>query len=53
MVRMWARGGRVKHDSPDGRSVGLIVPCAGRELRGRVLSLKFLLWSGFLGGFQR
>ena len=40
----WTRyvfeGGRVRHDSPDGsRSVGLVVPCIGRGLRGRILSL--------------
>ena len=39
MARMWDRGGRVRHDSPDGRAIALVVPCAGRGLKGRVLSL--------------
>ena len=39
MARMWVRGGRVRHDSPDGRAIGVVVPCAGRGLKGRVLSL--------------
>ena len=39
MARMWDRGGRVRHDSPDGRVIGVVVPCAGRGLKGRVLSL--------------
>ena len=39
MARMWDRGGRVRHDSPDGLAIGLVVPCAGRGLKGRVLSL--------------
>ena len=29
----------MRHDSPDGRSLAVVVPCAGRGLRGRVLSL--------------
>ena len=36
---MWIRGGRVRRDSPDGRSLVVVVPCAGRGLRSRVLSL--------------
>ena len=39
MARMWRRGGAKRFDSPDGRSIAVIVPCAGRGLRGRVLSL--------------
>ena len=39
MARMWRRGGAKRFDSPDGRSLAVIVPCAGRGLRGRVLSL--------------
>ena len=39
MARMWRRGGAKRFDSPDGRSIAAIVPCAGRGLRGRVLSL--------------
>ena len=36
---MWRRGGERRHDSPDGRLLAVIVPCAGRGFRGRVLSL--------------
>ena len=36
---MWRRGGAKRFDSPDGRSLAVIVPCASRGLRGRVLSL--------------
>ena len=39
MARMWRRGGAKRFDSPDGRSLAVIVPCAGCGLRGRVLSL--------------
>ena len=39
MARMWVRGGRVRHDSPDGRSIRLVAPYAGRGLKARVLSL--------------
>ena len=39
MANMWRRGGERRHDSPDGRSLAVIVPCAGRGFRGRVLSL--------------
>ena len=34
---MWRRGGN--DDSSDGRSLAVVVPCAGRGVRGRVLSL--------------
>ena len=36
---MWTRGGQRRFDSSDGRSLGITVPCAGRGLKGRVLSL--------------
>ena len=41
MANMWRRGGERRHESPDGRSLALavVVPCAGRGFRGRVLSL--------------
>ena len=39
MANMWRRGGERRHDSPDGRSMAVVVPCAGRGFRGRVLSL--------------
>ena len=39
MASMWRRGGERRHDSPDGRSLAAVVPCAGRGFRGRVLSL--------------
>ena len=39
MANMLRRGGAKRFDSPDGRSLAVIVPCAGRGLRGRVLLL--------------
>ena len=39
MANMWRRGGNIRYDSSDGRSLAVIVPCAGRGVRGRVLSL--------------
>ena len=36
---MWRRGGERRHDSPDGRSLAVVVPCACRGFKGRVLSL--------------
>ena len=43
LIQEWptcgGRGGQVRHDSPDGRSLAVVVPCTGRGLRGRVLSL--------------
>ena len=39
MANMWRRGGERRHDSPDGRSLAVVVPCAGRGSRGKVLSL--------------
>ena len=39
MANMWRRGAERRHDSPDGRSLAVVVPCAGRGFRGRVLSL--------------
>ena len=39
MVNTWRRCGAIRHDCVDGRSIAVIVPCAGRGVRGRVLSL--------------
>ena len=39
MANMWRRGGERRHDSPDGRSLAVVVTCAGRGFKGRVLSL--------------
>ena len=39
MANMWRRGVERRHDSPDGRSLAVVVPCAGRGFRGKVLSL--------------
>ena len=39
MANMWRRGGEKRHDAPDGRSLAVVIPCAGRGFRGRVLSL--------------
>ena len=39
MANMWRRGGERRHDAPDGRSLAVVIPCAGRGFRGRVLSL--------------
>ena len=39
MAIMWRGGGERRHDSLDGRSLAVVVPCAGRGFRGRVLSL--------------
>ena len=39
LANMWRRGGSIRYDSADGRSMAVIVPCAGRGLRGKVLSL--------------
>ena len=36
---MWRRGGEKRHDAPDGRSMAVVIPCAGRGFRGKVLSL--------------
>ena len=36
---MWTRGVQRRFDSSDGRSLGIIVPCGGRGLKGRVFSL--------------
>ena len=39
---MWRRGGEKRHDAPDGRSLPVVIPRAGRGprgFRGRVLSL--------------
>ena len=41
-VPIWAsprRGGERRHDAPDGRSLAVVIPCAGRGFRGKVLSL--------------
>ena len=39
MAKMWRRGGEKRHDAPDGRSLAVVIPCAGRGFRGQVLSL--------------
>ena len=39
MANMWRRDGERRHDAPDGRSLAVVIPCAGRGFRGRVLSL--------------
>ena len=39
MANMWRRGGEKRHDAPDGRSLAVVIPCAGRGFRGKVLSL--------------
>ena len=42
MARLWVRTGMRRFDSPDGRSLGVVIPChpcVGRGFRGRVLSL--------------
>ena len=39
MANMWRRGGEKRHDAPDGRSMAVVIPCAGRGFRGKVLSL--------------
>ena len=39
VARCWERGGSCRFDSPGGRSCGVLVPCAGRGLRGKVLAL--------------
>ena len=36
---MWRRGGEKRHDAPDGRSLAVVIPCAGRGFRGQALSL--------------
>ena len=38
-ANMWRRGGERRHDSPDSRSLAVIVPCAGQGFCGKVLSL--------------
>ena len=39
IANMWRRGGERRHDAPDGRSLAVAAPCAGRGFRGRFLSL--------------
>ena len=39
LARCWERGGSVCHASAGGRSYGVLVPCAGRGLEGRVVVL--------------
>ena len=39
MANMWRRGGAKRFESLDGRSLAVIVPCAGRGFRSRVLSI--------------
>ena len=35
MANMWRRGGERRQDSPDGRSLAVVVPCGGRGFVGR------------------
>ena len=49
MANMWRRGGERRHDAPDGRSLAVVIPCAGRGFRGRVLCLLFRFTGLFLG----
>ena len=48
MANMWRRGGERRHDSPDGRSLAVVVPCAGRGSRvGFCLLFRYMvLYSG-------
>ena len=39
MARLWVKSGMRRFDSPDGRSVGVVIPCVGRGFKGRVISL--------------
>ena len=39
MANMWRRGSNIRYDPSHGRSLAVVVPCAGRGIRGRVLSL--------------
>ena len=39
MANMWRRGGEKRHDAPDDCSLAVVIPCAARGFRGRVLSL--------------
>ena len=47
MANMWRRGGERRRDSPDGRSLAVVVPCAGRGF-----GVVFFLLSRFTGRFQ-
>ena len=48
MARLWARTGMRRFDSPDGRSLGVVIPCVGRGFKGRVISLVSVY--GFVSG---
>ena len=39
MARLWVRTGMRRVDSPDGSSLGAVIPCVGWGLQGHVLSL--------------
>ena len=39
MARLWVRTGMRRFDSPDGRSLGVVIPCVGWSFKGRVISL--------------
>ena len=39
MANVWRRGGNIRYDFSDGRSLAVTVPCARRGVRGWVLSL--------------
>ena len=51
MARLWVRTGMRRFDSPDGRSLGVVIPCVGRGFKGRVLIVGFGLRSSFWVGF--
>ena len=39
LARCWERGGSCRFDPLGGRSCGVLVPCAGRGVRGKILAL--------------
>ena len=48
MANMWRRGGEKRHDAPDGRSLAVVIPCAGRGFEVGCCLL-FRLMVRFLG----
>ena len=53
MARLWVRHGMRRFDSPDGRSLGVVIPCVGRGFRGRVLSLVSVYGPVSGSGFEK
>ena len=49
MAKMWRRGGERRHDAPDGRSLAVVIPCAGRGFSWSGVVSCFGLWSGVWG----